>query len=76
MVWIVILVAVVAVLAAVLWFVLTRQHPEQADSHAGDRRDVDAMGRGNGSPGVVGRPAGADAENMAPDPDPRPSPPD
>jgi hypothetical protein len=76
MVWIVILVAVVAVLAAVLWFVLTRQHPEQADHHAGDRRDVDAMGRGTGSPGVIDRPAGADAESMIADPDPRPSPPE
>ena len=30
MVWVVILVAIVAVVAAFLWFSLTRQHPERA----------------------------------------------
>lgn len=33
MVWLVIVVAIVAAVAAVLWFVLTRQHPEQAADH-------------------------------------------
>ena len=74
MVWLVILASVVAVIAAVLWFSLTRQHPERADRHADDSRNVDAMGRGTGSPGVMERPAGADAENMRPEADPRPAP--
>ena len=75
MVWLVIVVAVVAVVAAVLWFVLTRQHPEQASYHPGDHPHVDRMGRGTGSPGVMDRPAWPDAENMAGDPEPRPAPP-
>ena len=75
MVWVVILVAIVAVVAAVLWFSLTRQHPERADRHAGDQPHVDAMGRGTGSAGVVDRPAGADAESMVADAEPRPAPP-
>ena len=75
MVWLVIVVAVVAAGAAVIWFWLTRQHPEQADRHAGDHPHVDPIGRGTGSPGVVDRPAGPDAESMVADPQPRPAPP-
>ncbi len=47
MVWVVIAVAIVAVVAAVLWFVLTRQHPEQAAQLAGDHPHVDPTGRGS-----------------------------
>jgi hypothetical protein len=73
MVWVVIVGGVVAVLAVVAWFTLTRQHPEGADRHLEDHHiddqpHVDAAGRGTGSPGVVDRPAGPDAESMAPDP--------
>jgi hypothetical protein len=62
-----------AVIAAVVWFMSNRQHPENADRHADDRPNVDEIGRGNRSPGIIDRPAGPDAESMAPDPDPRPS---
>ena len=75
MVWVVIFGGIVVVIALVAWFTLTRQHAEQADRHAADQPHVDPMGRGTRSPGVVDRPAGPDAESMAPDPRPRPSPP-
>jgi hypothetical protein len=65
--WVLIVVAVVAVVAVVIWFLTTRHQPENASSGPGDRRDVDAVGRGTQSPRNVDRPAGADAENMSAD---------
>lgn len=65
--WLVIVLAIIAVIVVVVWFAVA-QHPERAASHHGDRRNVDAAGRGAASVGTVDRPAGADAENMAADP--------
>ena len=75
MIWLVVFLGGAAVVASVLWFTFTEQHPERADRHHDDHRNVDAMGRGTRSPGIVERPAGPDAENMAPDPQGRPAPP-
>jgi len=63
--WLVIAVAVVAVVGLVVWFVTTRHQPENSSSGPEDRRAVDAVGRGTQSPRNVDRPAGADAENMS-----------
>jgi hypothetical protein len=74
--WLVIFVGAAAVIAVVLWFTLTRQHPENADRHAGDRPHVDRAGRGTRSAGILDRPGGPDAENMSAEPNPRPFKPD
>ena len=68
MVWIVIVASVLVVIGVVVWFTITRQHPESASSHAGEPAGVDSVGRGTGSPDVADRPGGPDAENMSADP--------
>ena len=66
--WLTIALAVAAVVCVTGWFLFARRHPESASDHAVDRPHVDASGRGTGSSGVIDRPAGPDAENMASDP--------
>jgi hypothetical protein len=65
--WVVVVVAVVAVVGVVIWFIMTRHQPDADSSGPGDRRQVDAVGRGTQSTRNVDRPAGADAENMSAD---------
>ena len=65
--WLFIVVAVLAVLGVVAWFITTRHQPGSASSGPDDQRNVDAVGRGTQSPRNVDRPAGADAENMSAD---------
>jgi hypothetical protein len=60
---VVIVIGVVATIAVVAWFIIPRQHPDDASSH-GDpptRTTSDQLYRG------VDRPAGPDAEVMDPD---------
>jgi hypothetical protein len=66
----VVIVAVLLVAAGVVaWFLVARKVPEQAASHADDRNTA--------RPEVVAeRPAGADAESMAPNPPTKFVPPD
>lgn len=60
--WLVVVLACVAVVALVVWFVMSRQHPEQAATHA-----TGADRFGNRAGPVARRPAGPDAENMSSD---------
>jgi hypothetical protein len=66
----VVIVAVLLVVAGVVaWFLVARKVPEQASSHADDRNVA--------HPEVVAdRPAGPDAESMAPNPPSKLVPPD
>lgn len=64
MTWVVIVLACVAVIAVVVWFVTSRQHPETAATHL-DRSDPGHTS--NQADPVARRPAGPDAENMSPD---------
>jgi hypothetical protein len=81
--YVVIILAVIAVIGLIAWFFLGRNQPERAATGPDDHRNVDAVGRGTQSPRNVDRPAGADAESMSadepggrtppsPPPDPRP----
>jgi len=54
--WIVVGAACVAAIGFVVWFIAARRHPEQAASH----------GPGSKAGPVARRPAGPDAEDMAP----------
>jgi hypothetical protein len=76
MAWLVIFGGAALVILCVAWFTVTTRHPENADRHAGDRPYVDDAGRGTSSPGVTDRPAGPDAERMAPEPPKRTPPPE
>lgn len=64
--WIVVVGGVIAVVAAVLYFVRGRL-AERADSHARGRPHVDESGRGEQPGGVRERPAGPGAESQRPD---------
>lgn len=65
--WIVVIAAVVAVIACVVWFFSARSSPEQAASHGFDRPPEDESGRGEQPGEVRERPAGPGAESQRPD---------
>ena len=65
--WVVVIVAVVAIVGLIGWFLATRHQPElvrEADEAGGTPAEA---AHGTGSPTTQGRPAGADAENMSAD---------
>lgn len=60
---VVIVLAIVAVVAAIVWFVVNRQHPEQSSRHDDHVTETRSERLYDG----VDRPAGPDAEPMDPD---------
>ncbi|MCB0969766.1 MAG: hypothetical protein KDB37_23235 [Ilumatobacter sp.] len=65
--WVVVVIAVLAVIGCVVWFLTARRFPESAASHGTDRPSEDESGRGEQPGEVRERPAGPGAESQRPD---------